>query len=296
MEAKFRGLGVALVSPFNHQNQLDFKGLGKLLQHTGIADYWVVNGTTGESPVLTETERMEILNFVVANNPRGLPIMFGIGGNNTQSVLQQIKHTDFDGIQAVLSVCPYYNKPTQEGIIRHYSTIADHCPVPIYVYNVPGRTACNIEADTTLRLSEHPNIHGVKESSADQIQWQTIGSHKPNDFDLISGDDLSTIGMTRCGGSGLISVMGNAIPGLMSSMVHAALDHQWYQAEDIQRILQPLNPLMYQESNPVGVKKALSILGICEPFVRLPLLEASESLGKAISTALPDLIMQTKKP
>ena len=296
MGAKFNGTGVALVTPFNREKKLDFKGLGKLLKHTSVADYWVVNGTTGESPVLTEVERNKILSYIGEHNPEKLPIMFGIGGNNTQAVLHQIKFTNFSHIQAILSVCPYYNKPTQEGLIRHYSLIADHSPVPVYIYNVPGRTACNIEAETILKLAEHPNIQGVKESSPDPAQWQVIGENKPLNFHLISGDDVSTIAMIKCGGSGVISVMANAFPQLISNMVNCSFDHRWYEAENILELLMPINPLMYRESNPVGVKKALNLLGICEPYVRLPLVEASNKLAAEIAAALPTMSMETKKP
>jgi len=296
MGVKFNGTGVALVTPFNQQKELDLESLGRLLAHTSEVNYWVVNGTTGESPVLTESERSRVLRFIGQNNPKKIPVMFGIGGNNTQAILHQIKFTDFSNIQAVLSVCPYYNKPTQEGLIRHYSLIADHCPVPLYLYNVPGRTSCNIEAGTILKLAQHPNIHGVKEASPDPRQWQKIGEEKPADFLLISGDDLSTIAIIKGGGCGVISVMGNAFPQLMSNMVRYALDQRWYEAESILEALTPLNPLMYQESNPVGVKKALSILGICEPFVRLPLVEATARLGEAITAAMPSMSMESKKP
>ena len=296
MEIKFNGTGVALATPFNPQKELDLESLGRLLVHTSEVDYWVVNGTTGESPVLTESERSRILRFIGQNNPKKMPVMFGIGGNNTQAVLHQIKFTDFSNIQAVLSVCPYYNKPTQEGLIRHYSLIADHCPVPLYLYNVPGRTSCNIEAGTILRLAQHPNIHGVKEASPDPKQWQKVGEEKPTDFLLISGDDLSTISIIRNGGCGVISVMANAFPQLMANMVRYAMDQRWYEAESIQEALTPLNPLMYQESNPVGVKKALSLLGICEPFVRLPLVEATDRLGEAIAAVMPSMSMESKKP
>ena len=296
MGNKFNGTGVALVTPFNQQKELDLAGLGRLLIHTGEVDYWVVNGTTGESPVLTEKERSRILRFVGENNPKRKPVMYGIGSNNTQAVLQQIKFTDFSNIQAVLSVCPYYNKPTQEGLTRHYSIIADHCPVPVYIYNVPGRTSCNIEADTLLKLAKHPNIHGVKEASPDPVQWQKVGSEKPGDFQLISGDDVSTIEIIRCGGCGVISVMANAFPQLMSGMVKHAMDQRWFQAENILEALSTINPLMYQESNPVGIKKTLSILGICQPHVRLPLVEASARLGEAIAAAIPSMSMETKKP
>lgn len=296
MVTKFNGTGVALVTPFNRQKELDLESLGKLLKHTGEVDYWVVNGTTGESPVLTEAERSRILQYVVENNPGNLPIMFGIGSNNTQGVINQIKLTDFSNIQAILSVCPYYNKPTQQGLIRHYSLIADHCPVPVYIYNVPGRTSCNIEASTLLTLAEHPNIQGVKEASPDPNQWQKVGTEKPEGFQLISGDDVSTIAIIKYGGSGVISVMANAFPGLMSNMVRNALNRQWYEAEDILEILMPVNPLMYLESNPVGVKKVLSLLGVCEPWVRLPLVEASGQLEAAITRIMSSMSIETKKP
>ena len=290
MEIKFKGTGIALVTPFNSHGEIDPKGFKRLLSHTVGADYWVINGTTGESPVLTEAERNKILHDARNNNPKGLPIMYGIGGNNTQAILQQIKFTDFTSIQAILSVCPYYNKPTQEGLFQHYSAIADHSPVPVYIYNVPGRTSVNIESDTILRLAEHENIHGVKEASPDPGQWKAVGNYKPDDFLLISGDDISTLSIIQNGGSGVISVMGNAFPELMCKMVNCALDGLWHEAEDILDILRPINPFMYQESNPVGVKEALHQLGICEPYVRLPLVKASESLSKQIASLLPTTV------
>jgi 4-hydroxy-tetrahydrodipicolinate synthase len=287
MGTKFNGTGVALVTPFNQSLQLDLAAMKRLLDHTGGVDYWVVNGTTGESPVLTEVERNKILHFVGENNPGDLPIMYGIGGNNTQAVLQQIKITDFSHITSILSVCPYYNKPTQEGLFQHYSAIAEHSPVPVYIYNVPGRTSCNIEAETLLRLAAHDNIHGVKEASPDPNQWKTVGSYKPENFQLISGDDMSTVSIIRNGGSGVISVLANAFPDLMCKMVNHSLDHQWQEAERILEVLLPVNPLMYQESNPVGIKKALHLMGICEPYVRLPLVQASEQLSDKIAALLP---------
>lgn len=295
MGAKFTGTGVALATPFNQNKELDLQSLGKLLDHTSKVDYWVVNGTTGESPVLNKSERDRILHFVNDHNPKNLPVMFGIGSNNTQAVLQEIKITDFSNIQAILSVCPYYNKPTQAGLLRHYTAIADHCPVPVYIYNVPGRTSCNIEAETTLKLAEHPNIHGAKESSPDPEQWKAIGTGKPKDFLLISGDDISTISIIKQGGSGLISVMANAFPDQIVRMVKSSLEQQWYDAESVLELLMPLNPLMYKESNPVGVKKALHLLGICEPYVRLPLVEASEQLSQQIASVFP-VLLESKNP
>lgn len=296
MKSNFNGTGVALVTPFDQNEDIDLKGLGKLLLHTAGVDYWVVNGTTGESPVLTEGERKSILQFAGNNNPGSLPIMYGIGGNNTQAVLQQIKFTDFTNIQAILSVCPYYNKPTQEGLFRHYSKIADHSPVPVYIYNVPGRTACNIQAETIIRLAAHPNIHGVKEASPNPEQWIQVGQNKPNDFKLISGDDVSTIAIIKNGGCGVISVMANAFPELMSKMVQSAQTHQWYEAESVLDVLMPMNSLMYQESNPVGVKKALQLLDVCQPFVRLPLVQATPELERKITQAFPTISLETKKP
>lgn len=296
MGVNFKGTGVALATPFNQHKELDLAGLGRLLDHTSGADYWVVNGTTAESPVLNEVERSKILHFVADNNPYNLPIMFGLGGNNTQAVLHQIKITDFSSIDALLSVCPYYNKPPQAGLFKHYSLIADHSPVPVYIYNVPGRTSCNIEADTILKLAQHPNIYGVKEASPDQKQWETIGKEKPEGFELISGDDVSTIDIIKFGGCGVISVMANAFPEIMCSVVNLALDQQFHEAERALDLLTDINPLMYQESNPVGLKKALSMLGICEPTVRLPLVEASDTLASAIAEAMPTSTIATKKP
>jgi len=298
MGTKFRGTGVALATPFNQQLELDPEGLRRLLVHTAEVDYWVVNGTTGESPVLNERERSKILQFVADHNPRELPIMFGIGSNNTQAVINQIKITDFSKIDALLSVCPYYNKPPQAGLIKHYSLIADHSPVPVYIYNVPGRTGCNIEAQTILELAEHPNIQGVKEASPDREQWRIVGREKPADFELISGDDISTLEIIKAGGIGVISVLANAFPGIMVSTVNQALQGDFLEAESTLELLRPINPLMYQESNPVGVKKVLSLLGVCDPYVRLPLVEASESLSAAIAAVMPasSVETETKKP
>ncbi len=296
MENNFNGTGVALITPFDQSNELDLESLHRLLEHTGEVDFWVVNGTTGESPVLTDRERKKILQFISENNRHNLPVMYGIGSNNTEAVLKQIKFTDFSSIQAILSVCPYYNKPTQEGLFRHYSVIADHSPVPVYLYNVPGRTSCNIEPETLLRLAEHPNIHGVKEASPDPAQWQEVGKNKPDNFQLISGDDVSTISIIKQGGSGLISVMANAFPELVTKMVKSAMDHQWYEANSILEVLSPINPLMYQESNPVGIKKALHLLGICESYVRLPLVQATEELAQKIAAAFPAMSVELKNP
>lgn len=290
----FLGTGVALVTPFNEKLELDFQGLERLLKHTGKLDYLVVNGTTGESPTVSLEEQQAVLDFVVSHNHNQLPIMFGMGGNNTQYVVDRIRKTNFSKVQGILSVCPYYNKPTQEGIFRHYSNIADESPVPVYIYNVPGRTSCNIEAKTTLRLAAHPNIAGIKEAVNDMEQCMAIARAKPHDFLLISGDDMNTISLIKMGGVGVISVLANAFPDLMKEMVDNARNSQWERADNILEVLLPINPLMYKESNPVGVKKMLHILGVCSPKVRLPLLEATQDLTTELQAVFTEKIENKK--
>jgi len=275
----FEGTGVALVTPLTSDLQVDFNGLARLLEHTSSLDFWVVNGTTGESPTITVSERQEILKFIHKHNPHNKPIMYGVGGNNTQRVLHMIEKIDFAQIQGILSVCPYYNKPTQEGLYQHYNAIADAAPVPVMLYNVPGRTSVNIEAQTTLRLAEHPNIMGIKEATNDYQQIKAIGSQKPNDFLLTAGNDDTTIDIIRNGGCGVISVLANALPDQMSQMVAYSRTGQWEQAQQVLKALLPVNPLMYKESNPVGIKKLLEHMGICTAKVRLPLVEASAALS-----------------
>ncbi len=290
----FRGTGVALATPFKADLEVDFQGLERLLKHTQELDYFVVNGTTGESPTVNLRERQSILSFIAEHNAGNLPVLYGMGGNNTQRVLHQLEKTDFSHIQGILSVCPYYNKPTQEGLFQHFSKIADHAPVPVVLYNVPARTSCNLVAETTLRLAEHPNILGIKESAQDLEQIQKIGKYKPAQFLLISGDDMNTLAVMRAGGSGVISVLANAFPYFMKSMVDACLDGHWQQAQDTLEVLLPINPLMYKESNPVGIKKILEILDICGPEVRLPLVVASDALDRKIRQACQALLENKK--
>ncbi len=291
---QFRGTGAALVTPFQENRGIDFTGLEKLLTYTEKLDYWVVNGTTGESPTVTASERAAVLDFVAGHNPLQRPIMYGIGGNSTQQVVDQVKKVDQSLIQGILSVCPYYNKPTQKGLWLHYTEIADHSPLPVFLYNVPGRTACNIEAETTLKLAEHPNIAGIKEALNDPHQIRMVAENRPQEFLLLSGDDINTVPLMKSGGDGVISVMANAFPFHMKQMVDHCLKAEWEEAEEILNQLLPINPLMYQESNPVGVKKALEYLGICHPYVRLPLTEASAELGSAISKVMGSLMAEKK--
>jgi 4-hydroxy-tetrahydrodipicolinate synthase len=289
---QFRGTGVALITPFKSDLSLDLEALGRIL-HFNYAEgkgvnYWVVQGTTGESATLSKAEKKQILNFVLENNPGQLPVVFGIGGNHTQEILDTIKQTDFEGISAVLSVSPYYNKPSQQGIVEHFKAIADASPVPIILYNVPGRTASNLKAETTLQLAEHPNIIGTKEAAGDMVQCMEIAKHKPADFLLLSGDDLLTTAMMAIGAEGVISVLANAFPVEFSQVARLALENNYAQsAEALFKFLE-INPLMYEEANPVGVKQVLDFMGICGNQVRLPLVSASSSLQHRIKQILSD--------
>jgi 4-hydroxy-tetrahydrodipicolinate synthase len=284
---KFYGTGVALVTPFDEDSKVDFYGLKKLLDFTAKGvDYYVVNGTTGESVTTTKKEKAEVLKFVKENNSKKLPIVYGIGGNNTAQVLEDIEETDFQGIDAILSVSPYYNKPSQEGIYQHYKIIADRSPVPVILYNVPGRTSSNLTAETTVRLAGHPNIIGTKDASGNIEQWMQIVKNKPDDFLLISGDDLQTLSMMSVGAAGVISVLANALPQVFKKLTSGVTSNNFEQARKAAFSLLELNPCMYKESNPVGVKHALQELGICKNFVRLPLLNASDNLIEEIRECL----------
>ena len=294
MSSLFKGTGVALVTPFDDSYRVDFHGLAKLLEYNASngVDYFVVLGTTGESPTTTTEEKKEILQYVKNNNPRKLPIMYGIGGNNTLEVIRQIESTDFEGVDCLLSVSPYYNKPSQAGIIHHYEMIADKCPVPVLLYNVPGRTASNLTSETTLTLAKHPNIIGTKEASGNLHQCLEIISRKPKEFLLISGDDLLTVPLVHIGGVGVISVMANAFPALFRRLTHGALkgDSDLYTHALFQLSL--MNPLMYKESNPTGIKQVLSEMNICAPVVRPPLLPASPELTEEIRSVLREMDWQ----
>ncbi|MCU0354180.1 MAG: 4-hydroxy-tetrahydrodipicolinate synthase, partial [Cytophagales bacterium] len=214
MNVKFHGTGVALITPFRADLLVDYPALERLVEHVtaGGVDYLVVLGTTGEAATVTAAEKQEILRFVVSRNNGRLPVVYGLGGNNTAGLLESISQTDFSGVDAVLSVSPYYNKPTQRGIIAHYEALADASPVPVILYNVPGRTASNLTAESTLVLAQHRNIIGVKEASGDMAQGLAIARDKPDDFLFLAGDDMLTVPMTTFGAKGVISVIANALP------------------------------------------------------------------------------------
>ncbi len=289
---KLHGTGVALVTPFDEAGHIDFAALKKVLVHTAKGvDYFVVMGTTGESVTLTKEEKKKVLSFVVQNNPKKLPIVYGIGGNNTAAVLEEIQHTDLTHVDGILSVSPAYNKPSQEGIFRHFSIIANVSPLPLVLYNVPGRTASNMTAETIVRLAGNKNIIGVKEASGNLEQCMKIAKDKPSDFMLISGDDLLTLPMYAIGAVGVISVLANAFPTVFKAMKECALDGNYQKAQQSLNKIVDINGPMYEESNPVGVKQLLSEMGICSPHVRLPLVPASDKLAARIKA----LYSATKK-
>lgn len=284
---KLYGTGVALVTPFTEDGWIDYDGLKNVLDFTASGvDYFVVMGTTGEVATCTKEEKKAVLSFVKANNSKGLPIVYGIGGNNTAAILEEIQNTDFSGVDALLSVSPYYNKPSQAGIVAHFKMIADACPVPVILYNVPGRTMSNMLAETTLELAKHPNIIGIKEASGNLEQCKTIVQQKPEDFMLLSGDDLITTELIEMGGKGVISVLANGFPEEFSKIARLALQGDFATAKQVSDSFENINPLMYVESNPVGIKEVLSQKGICGSQVRLPLVMASEPLKGKISSLL----------
>jgi 4-hydroxy-tetrahydrodipicolinate synthase len=287
-----RGTGVALVTPFKADLSVDIEAFGRLIDFTldnGV-DYLVVNGTTGESVTTTPEERAQLLAFAKERIAGRKPLVYGLGSNDTQYMLDQIKKLDVTGIDAILSVCPYYNKPSQEGVFLHYTSIAEACPVPVILYNVPGRTGINMTAATTLRLAQHPNIIGTKDASANMEQYMAILDGRPNGFLVISGDDMHTVPLISVGGDGIISVLANAFPERFSRMTRLALEGNFKEAAPLQRSFGKINPLMYEEANPVGLKVALEMVGICGAYVRLPLAPASASLVQRVKESAAPLL------
>lgn len=281
---QLKGTGVALVTPFNSKYEVDYQALTRLVKHVsdGGVDYLVVLGTTGESATLTKDEKKKIVEHVLSINVNKLPVVLGIGGNNTHEILETIAHTDFTGITAILSVSPYYNKPTQEGIYQHYIKIADACPVPVILYNVPGRTSSNILPETTLRLAQHKNIIGIKEASGSIEQVMKIIKNKPDNFMVISGDDALTLPFMAVGVVGVISVVANCNPKPFSEMVNYCLNTDFTSAQKIHYKLLDVIDLLFVEGNPGGVKAALKALGIIDDYLRLPLVNVSETTYKKL--------------
>ncbi len=279
---KFHGVAPALVTPMNEDRSIDYIGLTKIIKYVtqGGVDYLVVQGTTGESVTTTPEEKKKIVATIQEANAKSLPVVYGLGGNNTDYLISQIKNTSFEGIDAILSVCPYYNKPNLRGVIAHYQAIADASPVPIFLYNIPSRTGINMSAETILKLAEHSNIMGVKEASCSMEQCIEIATHKPSDFLLISGDDVQAVPIISIGGVGVMSVVANAFPNQFTQMIHAALHGNFKEAQKSLGKFLAIDPFLYEEGNPVGVKMILQNMGIISSQVRMPLDRASSALGK----------------
>jgi 4-hydroxy-tetrahydrodipicolinate synthase len=274
INSKLKGMGVALVTPFKDDETIDFDSLARIVEHQikNGTDYLVVCGTTAETPTLTEAEKEEIKNFVVEINNGRLPIVYGIGGNNTREIVEKVQQTDLTGIDAILSVTPYYNKPSQEGLYQHYAAIAAVATRPIILYNVPGRTGVNMTAETTLRLAnDFSNICAVKEASGNFSQIDDIIKNKPADFMVISGDDGITFPLITLGAVGVISVIGNAFPKEFSRMVRLALQGDYEKARSIHHRFTELIELLFVEGNPAGVKSMLAVMGFIQNKLRLPL-------------------------
>lgn len=277
-----KGLGVALVTPFTANKEVDYEGLEKLVKYqiNGGTDYLVVQGTTGESATLTKEEKQKVLDFVLKVNNGALPIVLGIGGNDTKAIVESYKSFNLEGVSAILSASPYYNKPSQEGIYQHYKYLAEHFELPIVLYNVPGRTASNMSTQTTLRLAhDFPNkIVAIKEASGDLGQVMNIIKDKPSEFLVISGDDPLTLPMVAAGADGLISVVANAYPSETSKLVKLSMEGDFAGAREYHYKLLELIHYLFADGNPGGIKEVLKALNICSNDLRLPLVPVNNEV------------------
>lgn len=289
---KFHGTGVALVTPFNADGSVDYPGLERLINYLidGKVEYLVSLGTTGEASTLDKDEKKKIWEFTAKINNGRLPLVAGLGGNNTRELTQQIRDFESTGYDAILSASPYYNKPTQEGIYQHYKAVSEASALPVLLYNVPGRTASNVSPETTCRLaSDFKNIIGTKEASGSFDQFNQILRDKPEDFLLISGDDPAALPMIAMGAVGVISVVGNALPQQMSTMVRECLNGNFKVAAPQHLRLIEFTRLLFAEGNPAGVKAALKHLQVCGDAVRLPLVPVSSALEQEIISQVKNL-------
>ncbi|GHV43780.1 4-hydroxy-tetrahydrodipicolinate synthase [Bacteroidia bacterium] len=289
---KLTGMGVALVTPFDKDENIDFDALSHLIEYqiNSGTDYLVVCGTTAETPTLTAEEQNQIKVFVKEQVAGRLPLVLGVGGNNTKALAEKLQTMNFDGYEAILSVTPYYNKPSQEGLYQHYAALAQQSPLPLIMYNVPGRTGVNMTAETTLRLAcEFPNICAVKEASGIIAQIDEMIKQKPADFQIISGDDNIAFPLIMLGAIGVISVIGNAFPREFSRMVRLALKGEYEQARQIHHRFNELNQLLFVEGNPAGVKSMLAHFGYMENVLRLPLVPNTTKTCDRINQVLDEL-------
>lgn len=291
---KFHGTGVALVTPFKADGAVDHSGLKNIIDHTinGGVQYLVSLGTTGEAATLSSDEKQAVWDTTVEHTAGRVPLMAGIGGNNTAEVIKDIKKFNTSGFDAILSVSPYYSKPSQEGIYQHYKAIAEESELPVMLYNVPGRTSMNVSADTTLRLAhDFKNIIGTKEASGNFDQFAIILRDKPDDFLFISGDDGVALPLMSMGSAGVISVIGNAVPQILSRMVTLSLEGKFKEAVTLHFSLMDFTSLCFVEGNPAGVKCGLEILDICSDTLRLPLVKVSKGTKELIDSELRKLLL-----
>ena len=289
---KFRGTGVAIVTPFKNDSSIDFAALGRVVNHVinGGVNYIVVLGTTGESVTLTKDEKKAVISYVVEVTAERVPLVAGIGGNSTQEVINCIRHSNLCGIDGILSVAPYYNKPNQRGLIQHFKAIATCSPIPVIMYNVPGRTCSNISSETCLELAnECENIVGVKEASGDMAQIMKIIKDKPDNFSVISGDDMMTLPIIAAGGAGTISVLANAFPSATSELVNHALKSNYKSAREIQFRYLEMIELLFIDGNPSGVKAMLNIMDLCLNILRLPLVPINRANYSRIQKAIDEV-------
>lgn len=287
----FKGLGVAMTTPFKKDLSVDVDALKNLTNHLveNGADYLVVMGTTGETPALDKEDKKLVLDTILATNAGRKPIVLGMGGNNTHELCLQLDRMETAGISAILSVAPYYNKPTQNGMFEHYKAVSEHSKLPIILYNVPGRTGSNMLADTTLRIAyDCRNVIGIKEASGNIEQVMTIIKDRRKDFLVISGDDAITLPLIASGADGVISVVGNAFPHEFGNMVHHALKGEFAEARALHYRLLEITQLMFVEGNPAGVKEVLSHLDICEHYLRLPLVPVSQVTSERMRRVMID--------
>jgi 4-hydroxy-tetrahydrodipicolinate synthase len=283
------GTGVALITPFKPDLSIDYQALAAIVEYniSNGVNYLVISGTTGESVTITAAEKKEIAETVINTNKGRVPLVIGIGGNNTAAVVAELQSTDLSPYAAILSVAPYYSKPTQEGFYQHFKAVAEASSIPVILYNVPGRTAKNVEASTVLRLAnDYKSIVAVKEAGNNMEQYLELIKHKPKDFLVISGDDDLVLGVTLAGGSGVISVIGQAFPKEFSQMIQLGLDGNVEDSRKMEARLMPVINLIFEENNPAGIKAVFKCLGYCQDSVRLPLVPATEALQSKISTFL----------
>jgi len=280
----FRGTGIALVTPFKQDQSVDIEALERIVNHVidNGADFLVVLGTTSEAPTLTADEKNLVINTILKTNNHRLPVLLGMGGNNTQAVIEAVKAQDFTDIQGILSVVPYYNKPNQRGMKAHFEAIADASPVPVVVYNVPGRVGVNLQAATCVELAKHPNIIAVKEASGNLQQIMEILRDKPADFDVLSGDDGITQPLMALGATGVISVAANAYTKPFSRMINAMKEGRTDEALRLHYAMLRMNQLIFADGNPAGIKCLMSHMGLCQNVLRLPLVPVNEKVEAEI--------------